>query len=64
MEPIEVELPPNATPIREVRLVQYVDEDGDMGMGIGVEGEGGFDLVATLGMLALASNLLLTDREN
>lgn len=61
MDAAEVEIPENATLVREVRVVQYLDENGQMGMGIGVEGEHEFDLIATLGMLSMATNLLLTE---
>lgn len=60
MEPIEVEIPEGAAVIREVRLVQYMDDEGTAGLAIGVDGESGFDLIATLGMLAMASSLLAT----
>lgn len=60
MDAIEVEIPENSTVIREVRLVQYMDEEGVAGLAIGVDGDSGFDVIATLGMLAMASSLLAT----
>lgn len=62
MEPIaQVEIPEDAVVLREVRVVQYMDGDGEPGIAIGVEGQTGFDIIATLGLLTMATNLLLTD---
>lgn len=57
LNPANVDIPEGSTPIREVRLVQYVNEDGG-GLALGVEGDGPFDLINTLGMLTMGIGLL------
>lgn len=61
LDPV-VEIPEGALVVREVRLVQYEHPESG-GIAIGVDGENGFDLIATLGILTLATQLLARDGE-
>jgi len=65
LEPADVEIPEGAIIVREIRLVQYEypDSPNAGGIAIGVEAENGFDVIATLGILTMASAMLMRDGE-
>jgi hypothetical protein len=57
-----IEMPEGAINAREIRIVEYRNEDGSVGMAIGVQDEISFDLIRTLGLISMAGTMLAKEQ--